>query len=409
MVSFSLRRLNRLGFVFCVLLCLVAAVGAAQAPATPAPQLSPDSVIAIGDIHGDFDDFIRILQRAGLIDEQHNWSGGKATFVQCGDEIDRGPKVREVMDFLMAFPDQAAKAGGRVVLVLGNHEVMNMMGDLRYVTPQNYASFAGADSEKRRKAAFEDYEKWYKRNAHIFAKAMPPITEMHEAEWMASHPAGFLEQRDAFGPSGQYGKWLRKLPAVAQVGKIAFMHGGIHPSLTSMSLDTINSRVHEELRNFDDIKQYLVSQKLILPYFTLQEIADVVRAEAGNLRNSPGLADASRDQEVKMLQEFMQSGNWVSMNLNGPLWFRGYDSWSDEEGASEISKVLEKYHLDHIVVGHTVQRTGRIRNRFGNKVFLIDTGMLSSYYPGGRASALNIQDEKFSAEYLDQPQPTPLQ
>jgi len=56
----------------------------------------------------------------------------------------------------------------------------------------------------------------------------------------------------------------------------------------------------------------------------------------------------------------------------------------------------------HIVVGHTVQRGGRIRGRFGDKVFLIDTGMLSSYYPGGRASALEIcGDVKFGAKYMD--------
>ena len=55
------------------------------------------------------------------------------------------------------------------------------------------------------------------------------------------------------------------------------------------------------------------------------------------------------------------------------------------------------------MVGHTVQRSGRIRPRFGNKVFLIDTGMLSSYYPGGRASALEIcGDAEFTAMYMDQ-------
>ena len=91
------------------------------------------------------------------------------------------------------------------------------------------------------------------------------------------------------------------------------------------------------------------------------------------------------------------------MRPDGPLWFRGYDKWSDEEGMAQIGKVLEAYKAAHIVVGHTVQKGGRIRPRFDNKVFLIDTGMLSSYYPGGRASALEIcGDAKFTAEYMDQ-------
>jgi hypothetical protein len=64
---------------------------------------------------------------------------------------------------------------------------------------------------------------------------------------------------------------------------------------------------------------------------------------------------------------------------------------------------LDAYKATHIVVGHTVQKDGRMRPRFGNKVFLIDTGMLSSYYPGGRASALKIcGGAKFIAVYLDQ-------
>lgn len=91
------------------------------------------------------------------------------------------------------------------------------------------------------------------------------------------------------------------------------------------------------------------------------------------------------------------------MRVDGPLWFRGYDRWSEEEGAAQVSKVLETYKATHIVSGHTVQKVGRIRSRFGNKVFLIDTGMLSSYYAGGRPSALEIcGGAKFIAVYMDQ-------
>ncbi len=101
--------------------------------------------------------------------------------------------------------------------------------------------------------------------------------------------------------------------------------------------------------------------------------------------------------------QFLGYGEWFSVRADGPLWFRGYDKWTDEEGVAQIGKILEAYDAAHIAVGHTVQKGGRIRPRFGNKVFLIDTGMLSSYYPGGRASALEIcGDARFTAEYMDQ-------
>src|ERR1700719_227845 len=121
---------------------------------------APESLVAIGDVHGDFDDFVGILQRIGLTDKQNHWAGGKTTFVQTGDLLDRGPKPREVMDLMMALEKEAPQAGGRVVGLLGNHEVMNIMGDLRYVTPANYASFADGNSEKRRKDVYVEYGKW---------------------------------------------------------------------------------------------------------------------------------------------------------------------------------------------------------------------------------------------------------
>src|SRR5207244_8414652 len=114
-----------------------------------------NSVVAIGDVHGDFDYVVTILQKAGLIDEQHHWTGGKTTFVQVGDLLDRGPKPRDVMDLMMSLEKEAPKAGGRVVGLLGNHEMMNIMGDLRYVTPVNYSSFADSDCEKRQQAAYK--------------------------------------------------------------------------------------------------------------------------------------------------------------------------------------------------------------------------------------------------------------
>jgi hypothetical protein len=107
-------------------------------------------------------------------------------------------------------------------------------------------------------------------------------------------------------------------------------------------------------------------------------------------------------RQAKLIQ-FLGYGEWLSVKVDGPLWFRGYDQWSDEQGAAQIGKLLEAFKATHIVVGHTVQKGGRIRPRFGDRVFLIDTGMLTSYYPGGRASALQIQDgTKFTPTYADQ-------
>jgi Calcineurin-like phosphoesterase len=377
-----------------VLLLLFAAVATASAPPTP-----PELVIAIGDVHGDFDDFSALLQHIGLVDKQNHWAGGKTTLVQVGDLLDRGPKPREVMDLLMALQKEATNDGGRVVPLLGNHEMMNIMGDLRYVTPENYASYADAKSEDRRKSAYEDYLKWRKSHAALLAELTPPF-ELTEEEWMARHPSGFIEQREAFSPQGNYGKWLRGHAALAQINGVIFLHGGLSPSVASLKLDAINSHIRDEIGTFDSSKKYMLDQGLILPFFNLQEMVSVAQAEITAEKKSKVLANPELDNR---LVQFLQFPNWLSVRVDGPLWFRGYDRANDQDGGSEADKILESFKVNHVVVGHTVQKEGRIRARFGGKVFLIDTGMLHSYYPGGNPSALKIEDDgKFTAEYMDQ-------
>jgi hypothetical protein len=384
---------------FCISLLLFSMlVGPAWARAKTKTDLA-DAVVAIGDVHGDFDDFVAILQRSGLIDKQNHWAGGKTTFVQLGDLIDRGPKPREVMDLMMTLEQEAPKAGGRVVPLLGNHEVMNVMGDLRYVTVENYASFADSNSGQRQKSAYEQYTKWRSSHPQLLAELPQPM-EITEAEWMARHPLGFVEHAEAFSPKGAYGKWVRGHAALAEINDVVFLHGGIDPSLAHLKLDTINGHVRDEIKSFDEAKQFLVDKNVILPFFTLQEITAAVQAELTAERKSQVPADP---QGQARLVQFLGYGEWLSVRVDGPLWFRGYDKWTDEEGMAQIGKILDAFNATHIAVGHTVQKGGRIRPRFDNKVFLIDTGMLSSYYPGGKPSALEIcGDARFTAEYTDQ-------
>ena len=392
------RRVSPRGFSIFTLLFLLS-VGPVWAGRAKAKAESSDAVVAIGDVHGDFDDFAAILQRSGLTDKQNHWAGGKATFVQLGDLIDRGPKPREVMDLMMALEKAAPNAGGRVVSLLGNHEVMNIMGDLRYVTPENYASFGDSNSDQRQKAGYQQYVKWRNSHPQLLAELPQPM-EITEAEWMARHPPGFIEHADAFSPKGIYGKWLREHAALAEIDDVVFLHGGIDPSLAHLKLDTINAHIRDEIKSFDEAKQFLLERDIILPFFTLQEITAVAQAEITAERKSQVPADP---QGQARLVQFLGYGEWLSVRVDGPLWFRGYDKWTEEEGMAQIGKILEAYDAAHIAVGHTVQKGGRIRPRFGNRVFLIDTGMLSAYYPGGRPSALEIcGGTKFTAGYIDQ-------
>jgi len=338
-------------------------------------QTPQERVVAVGDVHGNLDGFVAILQKASLIDNSRRWIGGRATLVQTGDLVDRGPKSREVLDFLIALQKEAADRGGRVRVSLGNHEVMNIMGDMRYVVAEDYAAFTDNRSAEKRQTAFAAYSR-------LAAKNGSPVDE---AEWMKSRPPGFVEIREAYSPSGKYGKWLRTLPAVESVEDSIFLHGGLNPSLKMESINQINSAIRSELQAFDTIHRYMEGRQLALPFFTLDELVKAATAEMARLKSlGAGMTDEDRNGQ-RILETLLQSGGWLSVNENGPLWFRGYDSWSDAEGDSQISPLLDRLKVKRIVVGHTIQPNGQIRSRFGGKVFLIDTALWQ-----GHSAALEI-------------------
>ncbi len=376
--------------------------------ATAAAAAEPQRIVAVGDVHGDFDALVGILRAAGVLDENLQWTGGKTILVQTGDILDRGSRSRSVMDLLMMLEKQAPKSGGRVVALLGNHEVMNLMGDLRYVTPQEYAAFADAKSEGRRRAAYQEYIEWRKSRSEL-----APAGAGFEQEWMQNHPLGFVEHRLAFSAEGKYGRWLRGRAAVARVGDTLFLHGGIHPKLAK-PVEEINRIIREEIRAFDTDLAQLILQKLVHSSFTLYQTNAAAKSELDRRKAAVAAREAEAAAKgktykppleearyMKWLEDFLGYQGWYSVHPDGPLWFRGFADWPDGEGEAKITAVLQQMGAAHAVVGHTPQRDGSMRSRFGGKVFLIDTGMLSTYYKGGQASALEIRGGKFTAIYSD--------
>jgi Calcineurin-like phosphoesterase len=214
------------------LAALVLVVTSAASPAGGADSTcrftNVDRVVAVGDVHGAYDRFVEILRAARVIDERQRWIGGRTHLVQLGDVVDRGPDSLKALDLLEALQRDAQRAGGAVHPLLGNHEVMRMLGDLRYTTPGEYAAFTSPKSTEVRDAYVERAKAG---NAPI---APPP-------------PLGFVEMRVAFGQSGRYGKWLRSHDAVVQIDGIVFVHGGISPAVAELSCEVVNETVHKNL------------------------------------------------------------------------------------------------------------------------------------------------------------------
>ena len=327
------------GLRFCFaafLLALPAAAGslaAARAHDDVRPPDRPRRIVAIGDVHGGDAAFTAILQRAGLIDTERRWTGGNTVLVQTGDVMDRGAGVRSALDLLIALESQAPRSGGRVEVALGNHEVMNMVGDTRDVTPEIFASFGG-------EAAY----------------------------------------REAMGPKGRYGKWLRSQPVIVKVDDSVFMHAGIDPEATTDSIATLNREVRSLISQWDAAVKNMEQEKLVPPLAPFGAVLEAAAAAKLPLANVV---------------------NTHLFHPSGILWFRGYHTWTDEEGAAKVATLLQRYRVKRLVTGHSVQPQG-VRARFDGGVYLIDTGMLGApYFPGGRPSALEISGTTVKPIYVE--------
>ncbi|KAJ3135850.1 hypothetical protein HDU90_003590 [Geranomyces variabilis] len=174
-------------------------------PFNPPPITTAGRIIAIGDLHGDYANALHVFRLAGLTDANGDWIGEQTTLVQTGDVVDRGPDTIRLYKWLERLEKQAEEAGGRVIALLGNHEVMNLLQDLRYVTPEDTASFGGAAARIQ-----------------------------------------------AWSATGWLGSRLRTLPIVAHVSNTVFLHGGLHPRWAVRGIDGLNNDTRNAFATMSD-------------------------------------------------------------------------------------------------------------------------------------------------------------
>jgi len=383
-------------------------------PVQPLTAQATARIIAIGDIHGSIDGIKSILRATGLIDGNNKWSGGRTQLLQTGDYTDRGEHTRAVLDLLMSLERPARDAGGRAFALLGNHEVMNLIGDTRDVTREIFATFADANSEKRRQQAWEDYAR-LAETKKANGEPVPSVYAQTREAWMTTHPPGFVEYKEALSPKGKYGQWLRGKPMVTMVDGNIFMHAGISPASPPVKIEDLNVQVKDEVRRLDQFLDRLISLKLATRDFTLQEILQVASSEIGlaNARIATAKEEGKELDRDKLnipllmdAQEIMKIDTWLSVNPEGALWYRGLSTEKDDPAGGPFAALLAKYGAKRFVTGHTPQQSRSITVRYGGRAILIDTGMLTSYYKG-RASALEIIGDKLTAFYEDGRVPLP--
>ncbi|OWM67881.1 shewanella-like protein phosphatase 2 [Punica granatum] len=201
----------------------------------------PDRLIAIGDLHGDLQKSREAFTLAGLIDGNGNWIGGSTTVVQIGDVLDRGPEELKILYFLEKLKQEAAKSGGKLITMNGNHEIMNVEGDFRFVTKKGLEEFRNwADwftIGNQMKGLCKELEKPKDPFSGIPA-VFPGIKE--------EFVDGFRARIAALKPNGPIAsRFLSPNLTVLVVGESVFVHGGLLAEHVNYGLERINEEVRD--------------------------------------------------------------------------------------------------------------------------------------------------------------------
>ncbi len=345
---------------------------ASASPASPYRFEGVERIVVFADVHGAYDPLVAILRETGVVDASLRWSAGHAHLVGLGDYMDRGPDSRRVLDLLMRLEVEAAAAGGAVHLLLGNHEVMNLSGDLRYVSPPEYAAYAGAEDAAGREAAWQA----------ILTR--DPAASRDEFE--TAFPAGYFGHLAAFAPEGRYGRWLADKPVLIVIDDTAFVHGGLPPLVARLGLDGTNDLLRDEFHRYLEAWRGIADTLGLVRPVGFQE-----RPEALAARGAP-----AQSESIARLQD------GPLFTPDGPTWYRGQALCYPLTEAANLDAALAKLGASRVIEGHTVSPTGRVLDRFDGRVVLLDTGMLASAYHG-RGSAMVFEDGRWSVAYADTP------
>ncbi|MFK8042743.1 metallophosphoesterase [Congregibacter sp.] len=297
-----------------------------------------ERVVAVADVHGDYENYIEVLRQAELIDHRGRWSGGTTHFVQLGDVPDRGPDSAKIIEHLKALVKQAKRAGGKVHPLIGNHEAMNMTDDLRYVHPGEYEAL----KSRRAKRLQEDYLERVVDYV-VSQQGEEAVDDAFREQLLKDYPLGFVEHRQYWSSQGEFGEWVAGHNAVIRINRSLFVHGGISSDFLEQTLDSINDNVRSELSSVDPSNLSFVDDQ------------------------------------------------------RGPLWYRGLSMGEQTPLiAEEVDALLKHFDVDRIVVGHT-PGFGTVVPRYNAKVLAADSG-IAAHYGGHLASVLIENGEVFTIQ-----------
>ncbi|MFO1408412.1 MAG: metallophosphoesterase [Steroidobacteraceae bacterium] len=352
---------------------LLATTASSPAAAADAPQFEwngVERVVAFADVHGAYDELVALLQSQGIVGADLHWAGGRTHLVSLGDLLDRGDDSRKVMDLLMRLQQESAAAGGQVHVVVGNHEAMNVLGDLRYVSRGEYASYqADEDAAERDTRRAEWLARDPGRTAADFDRQFPP---------------GYFGHRRLLGPDGRYGRWILAQPVMIRVNDAVYLHGGPSRLLVGRDVASIDRDYAAAFANYVAAESAARGAGLVQFEDPYARRPDLARARLAAMPEGPARAAAA-----PLVDRLAAADDDPMLNATGPNWYRGTALCNECAEADVLQPFLAGAGAKRAVLGHTVARNGTAVSRFDGTVVKLDAGMNARVYHGRPAALVS--------------------
>lgn len=206
------------------------------------PSHSP-RIVVVGDLNAAYDALEEILRGTKLVNRRLEWIGGRAELVQLGDIFNRGDGATRALTLLLRLRREARRQGGRVTVLLGNHEVMTALRHEGYCTEGEYLAFATAAERRAWPARVQRaLRRLVRQRPHGVVLPIEPRLEA----WKIEHVPGRTALRRALGPHGKLGRALRALPVAHLSQGALFVHAGLLPAWAKLGLQGLDRAAQQD-------------------------------------------------------------------------------------------------------------------------------------------------------------------
>jgi len=212
------------------------------------------------------DRLVKLLQQVEVVDDDANWIGGDTHLVYLGNLMGYGDSNLESLHLLHKLSKQAEEAGGRVHMLMGSTDFVNLRYMLSTMPASSYEHLARVDSQARLDERLgRMLEELWEFNSDREVELRKQLRRNYERFFNTAHKPGAMEFMDEYAPGTELGDWFRSMNTVISINNIMYVAGGIHPYYADVPFERLNA-YHRAEANKDAVFVPVMADISTAPY-----------------------------------------------------------------------------------------------------------------------------------------------